>query len=72
MTNSAPTKRITIEVIAAVGDRVYIPDMECHATVKALRVAALGIDYLVAWFHDGKREEEFVTASEIRPAEERP
>ena len=60
-------KTLNLPVVALVGDRVYIPELECHAHVRGLRVTLFGVDYLVAWFHEGKREEEFLMGTQLAP-----
>lgn len=56
----------TVTILAGIGDRVWIPDLELHAVILSISISRHGTQYEVAWFSNGSRESDFLFPHEFR------
>lgn len=47
------------------GDRVHVPDLECHAVVTAVLLDGDGLQYRIGYFHNGDRKTCYLLAAEV-------
>ena len=60
----------TIDIEFDIGQKVLVYDLDSWATVEEISISYKGTKYLVEYFHNGKREEAWLYASELRSKKE--
>lgn len=58
--------KTTVESNYVIGDRVYVPDLECFANILSIWIQKNGTSYEIAYFHAGDRKSCHVFDAEIR------
>lgn len=57
----AHTKEVTYDI----GEKVYIPDLECFGYVLSISITAVGTEYQVRYFHDGIQQTAYLFSWEL-------